>query len=213
MKSKQEIVSEQVSGRILDVGYAQEPNSHLKGEIHGIDIIKNEKAGYFDTHTVDLNTDLFPYPPNFFDSVVIGCTLAHIANPLKVLGEINRVLKDGGRLVVTSPNPHYYWEVVLNVFYHFFKNRVAQAKKEEHFYSFSRFDMRTILERSGFKVIDEKGYLFALVKTSLRFNPIRHPGIAYEIIYIANKIGSMKNYTTTKKGNVGEGIIKVETKY
>ena len=212
MKTKQEIISEFVHGITLDVGYAQAPNPFLK-DVYGIDIVENKNANYKETHTVDLNAQPFPFTDKMFDTVLIGCTLAHVANPLSVLIEANRVLKPKGRLVVTSPNPHYYWEVVLNVFYNFFKNRVSGAKKEEHFYSFSRFDMRTICDRAGFDIETERGYLFALVKTKIRFNPINYPGIAYEIVYVCNKVREPEHYTMTQTSNSSGKMRKIQTNY
>lgn len=212
MKTKQEIIAEFAQGIVLDVGYAQEPNPFLTNA-YGIDIVDNKDAGYKETHIVDLNTDLFPFQDGFFDTVLIGCTLAHVANPLRVLMEANRVLKPHGRLVITSPNPHYYWEIVLNVFYPFFKDRVAKSKTEEHFYSFSRFDMRTICERAGFNVEAERGYLFALVKTPFRFNPITHPGLAYEIVYVCEKVHEPGLYTTTQVSNKGGETRRVATTF
>jgi len=168
---------------------------------------------YKETRVVDLNIDPIPYPDGFFGTVTMGCTLAHVANPIRLLCEINRVLAPGGALVVTSPNPHYYWEAAINVFYHYFKNRVVKSKREEHFFSFSRFEMRVIQERAGFEVVRELGYLFALVKTPLRFNPLRHPGIAYEIVYISKKVGEPKSYTITEPSNRGGGIERVPTEF
>ncbi len=212
MKTKQKIISEYAKGKTLDVGYAQEPNIYLTG-LYGIDIVERKDSHYKETKIVDLNTDIFPFENRMFDTVIIGCTLAHVANPVAILIEANRVLRLDGTLIITSPNPHYYWEVVLNVFYGFFKNRVSSAKTEEHFFSFSRFDMFTICKRTGFKIEKELGYLFALIKTNIRFNPINHPGIAYEIIYICKKIKEPEHYTTTQTSNSGGGTRKIHTQY
>jgi SAM-dependent methyltransferase len=126
----------------------------------------------------------------------MGCTLAHVANPLRVLAEINRVLKPDGILSVSSPNPNYYWENVLNIFYHHFKDRVTKAKHDEHFFEFSRYTMRTSAARSGFQVIREIGCSFVLVKLGWNFNPEKYPGLSYEIIYVMKKVGQPKNYAT-----------------
>ena len=212
MQTKQELIAPFASGKILDIGWAQEPNYHLKGEVYGVDIVGGEKpSNYKEVRVADLNVAPLPYADGYFDTVTMGCVLAHVASPLKVLVEINRVLKPGGTLVLTSPNPQYYWEVAMNTFYHFFKNRVSQSKKEEHFCSFSRFDMRTIQGRAGFAVQKELGYMFALVKTPFRFNPIKHPGMAYEIVYISRRVGKPELYTITEASNKGGGITRVPT--
>jgi SAM-dependent methyltransferase len=121
MKSKLEIIAEEALSwkpkTIVDIGYAQEPNTFFKDvTVYGIDIIE-APAPYEKTFTLDLNTDTLPFSDGEVDMVVMGCTLAHVAHPLKVLAEVNRILKDKGVLIVSSPNPNYYWETVLNVFY------------------------------------------------------------------------------------------------
>jgi len=48
----------------------------------------------------------FPLSSKKFDLVVCSSTIEHVCNPLGLLKEINRVLDDGGRLVLTFP-PFY----------------------------------------------------------------------------------------------------------
>lgn len=181
------------------------PPSSVK--VYGVDLVEVE-APYEKTFVADLNTDPLPFKDGEIDAVAMGCTLAHVANPLKVLGEVNRILKPEGVLVVSSPNPNYYWENVLNIFYHRFKNRVSAAKHIEHFFEFSRYNMRTIGERAGFSLVNEIGVAFYLVKTPIKFNPVRHPGMAYEIIYTLKKVGTPESYATFEDD---KGIHKVGT--
>ncbi len=202
MKTKNELIAEALAktgkaGRIADIGFAQNPNLYLTGEIHGIDLVSAPvPRGYTTTHVVDLNTDSLPFSDQSMDAVTMGCTLAHVANPLRVLAEVNRVLKEGGVCIVSSPNPNYYLETAFNVFYRFFKNKVSKAKHVEHFFEFSRYNMRTIAERAGFQVTDEVGCTFAVVKTAIKFHPLTVPGLAYEIIYVLTKVGNPEGYAT-----------------
>lgn len=194
---------------ILDVGYAQNPNPKLRGLVYGVDIVRVPVPdNYASTYTVDLNTTRIPMGDGSTDAVTMGCTLAHVANPLKVLGEINRVLKPGGVLIVSSPNPNYYWESVLNIFYHHFKHRVVKAKHYEHFFEFSRYNMRTSADRSGFEVVKEIGCTFALVKTPFVFDVQRFPGLAYEIVYVLEKMREPESYATFESA---KGIEKIPT--
>jgi SAM-dependent methyltransferase len=215
MKSKIDLLTDEAlkypSKKILDIGYAQTPNSALGkngAEVYGIDIVSAPAENYKETYVCDLNTTKLPFKDGEIDLVAMGCTLAHVANPLKVLAEVNRILKPEGILIISSPNPNYYWETVLNVFYNTFKNRVSEAKHIEHFFEFSRYNMRTIGERSGFTLVNEVGYLFWLVKTKIRFNPISRPGMAYEIIYTFKKSGVPESYATFEDER---GIHKVNT--
>jgi SAM-dependent methyltransferase len=53
----------------------------------------------------DAERDPFPYPNNHFDLVVAGEILEHmIYDPMHLLTESNRVLAEGGRILVTTPN-------------------------------------------------------------------------------------------------------------
>jgi SAM-dependent methyltransferase len=64
---------------------------------------------------VDLNGPL-PYPDGFFDLIVSLEGLEHLESPARCLGEFARVLRPGGRLVVTTPNVNNLqsrWEYLL----------------------------------------------------------------------------------------------------
>lgn len=215
MKTKPELIADEVlkynPKTIVDVGYAQLPNTNFKdATVYGVDLVE-APAPYEKTYVVDLNVDRLPFADESIDAVAMGCTLAHVANPLRVLSEINRILPKDGILVVSSPNPNYYWETILNVFYNHFKSRVTKAKHYEHFFEFSRYNMRTIAERSGFEVVHETGCTFQLVKTDLKFNPVNHPGFAYEIVYTLQKRGELESFATFE--SKARGIEKIPTKF
>ncbi len=219
MKTKQCLIAEALRinsnkvGKNLDVGFAQNPNMYLEGDVYGIDIVSVPIPhptifNYKETKICDLNSDKIPYPDSFFDSVTMGCVLAHVSSPIRVLKEINRVLKPGGVLVFSSPNPHYYWEVILNIFFIFFKNRVSKGKLVEHFFEFSRYNARAICNIMGFEIIKEYGCSFSFIKLKIKFNPWYIPSIAYEIIYVAKKNSNPKEYTTTYDKEVGIKQVK-----
>jgi len=218
MKGKSQLLAERLytvqpdTNRVLDVGYAQNPSSFLKGEVHGIDLFAEEHPhNYAEVKRVDLNDGHIPYEDSFFDAATMGCVLAHVANPLQLLLELHRVIRPGGVLVFSSPNPQYYWEVVLNVFYHTFKKRVSQAKHLEHFTSFSRYNVRTLADRVGFTLEEEVGMSFRLVKTAFAFHPLKHPGMGYEIIYVLRKTGTPQLFTTYEDKE--RGIVKLDTHF
>jgi ubiquinone/menaquinone biosynthesis C-methylase UbiE len=48
--------------------------------------------------------DEVPYPDGYFDGVVLLDVLEHVQDERAVVGEIERVLRPGGRLIVSVPN-------------------------------------------------------------------------------------------------------------
>jgi SAM-dependent methyltransferase len=58
---------------------------------------------YKETHDFECYLEAIPRPDNHYDAVILTQVLEHVPNPEKVLGEIRRVLKPGGKLLLTVP--------------------------------------------------------------------------------------------------------------
>lgn len=52
----------------------------------------------------DVSAEILPYPDYRFSLVVMSEVLEHLPDPDYALGEIHRVLKPGGNLILTTPN-------------------------------------------------------------------------------------------------------------
>jgi len=201
MTLRDEIIAEEAQARhparVLDIAYAHGPNwslANIGAEVSSIDPI-GRPTPYTDVRRCDVNSETLPFGDGEIDIVTMGCVLAHLSKPLKFLKEVHRVLAPGGTLILMSPNPNYYWENILNIFYNHFKGRVSKSKHVEHFYEFTRYTMRTLLERSGFTLEKEIGATFAIMKTNIRLDVSKYPGLAYEIIYVARKTGTPEPFT------------------
>lgn len=58
-----------------------------------------------DLDLFDAEKDRFPYEDEYFSTVLCGELIEHLtADPMHMLAEINRILKPGGYLVLTTPN-------------------------------------------------------------------------------------------------------------
>lgn len=84
-------------------------------DIFGCDIDNNviNKAKtlniYKEVRNCDVR-DLSPYSDESFDTVISNCALEHVDGIDKALGEVSRVLKKGGHLIMTVPSENLnYW--------------------------------------------------------------------------------------------------------
>ena len=197
-----------VNGKVLDIGYAEFPN-HTSKNLYGIDIAPRppvDLPNYVETKQTDLNTQPVPYPDGFFDTVIAGDVIEHVANPMFLLCESNRVLQLGGTLIVSTPNPYYYWEFMQNLLV---KYQWMKARQLGHFTTFTRINMRNILERTGFTLEKELGNFFTLIILKWVFHLVRFPFLTYQITYVAKKTGIPEHYVLSKPA--GMPLQKMQT--
>ncbi|MCH7979665.1 MAG: methyltransferase domain-containing protein [Acidobacteria bacterium] len=64
-----------------------------------------DESHIFPVDNFDVEQAPWPYPDASFDVVLLCELLEHLStDPMRVMGEINRVLKKGGRLLLSTPN-------------------------------------------------------------------------------------------------------------
>jgi len=83
-----------------------------------------------------------PFPAGSFDGAVLIEVIEHLADPDSYLEAIRRLLRPGGRLLLTTPNAHGSASRVLGHRWH--------AIGEEHLNYFGRRSLSRLLERHGF---------------------------------------------------------------
>lgn len=132
-------LSSQISGRVLDIGCGQKPYQKLFNcrEYVGIEIDTpenrlNKKADVF------YKNGRIPFEDGTFDSVVISQVFEHVFDPKQMLSEIFRLLKPGGRLLMTVP---FVWD---------------EHEQPFDFARYSSFGLAHLLNAQGFKIISSK---------------------------------------------------------
>lgn len=85
-----------------------------------------------------------PFPDGSYDFVFCIEVLEHVPNPFGTLGEIHRVLKPGGVLILSVPNPYHVKEVIWNLF------RISD--RQGHLYGWTRQTMARLGEMCGFRL-------------------------------------------------------------
>jgi SAM-dependent methyltransferase len=104
--------------KVLDVGWASVPNSFLYNKIViGLDLTsRDHPANYTKCLIGDVLCLPEPFGSNAFDALVAGEILEHLEAPMDFLRRCHSVLVPGGRLVLSTPNPHYPIEQLLTIF-------------------------------------------------------------------------------------------------
>ncbi|MCQ3943049.1 MAG: hypothetical protein DPW22_07520 [Alphaproteobacteria bacterium] len=100
---------------VLDVGCGTGLNAEIiRGKGHtvvGVDVspvaIAQFVANGFEGHVCDV-TDGLPFPDGRFDLVYASEVIEHVNDTAAFLGELARVIKPGGRLLLSTPNSAFW---------------------------------------------------------------------------------------------------------
>lgn len=109
-----------------------------------------EVPAYF----VDLETMPLPAEDGTFDVVLCCEVLEHMdVDPMYMLAEINRVLKVGGRLILTTPNitsSRALWKMLRGIEPYFFMQYHKDGSPYRHNYEYSPNGLASLLKAAGF---------------------------------------------------------------
>jgi ubiquinone/menaquinone biosynthesis C-methylase UbiE len=133
--------------KLLDAGAGEQQYkkycSHLKyvsqdfAEYTGVGDNLGLQTGKWDTSNLDIISDInsIPVPDSSFDVVLCTEVFEHISEPIRTISEFSRILKPGGKLILTLPvcslthfAPYYYYN------------------------GFSRYFLQKFLEESSFLI-------------------------------------------------------------
>ncbi len=155
-----------LSGNLLDVGCGTMPYRQLFGveRYTGLDIDceycrKLNFADYF------YNGIDFPFSSEEFDSILCNQVLEHVFNPTVFLQEVHRVLKPGGKLLLTMP---FVWD---------------EHEQPYDYGRYTSFGLNSLLEDAGFRILRHEklvagaGVLFQLTNAYLYKITLKMPRV------------------------------------
>jgi ubiquinone/menaquinone biosynthesis C-methylase UbiE len=90
-----------------------------------------------------------PWPDRIFDAATVTATIHHFPHPERVVCEISRVLKPGGRLIIAEPCFFFPIRPLQNLLL-----RVYPLNGDLHF--FSPPGLRKLIERCGFRTLAQR---------------------------------------------------------
>lgn len=128
-----------LTGRVLDVGCGQKPYRALvpASDYVGVDI-ESEVTRRLGAADVYYDGRKLPFDDSAFDGVLCSQVLEHVFTPGDFLGEIRRVLRPGGVLVLATP---FAWD---------------EHEQPHDFGRYSSFGLKALLERHGFEVVAQR---------------------------------------------------------
>jgi SAM-dependent methyltransferase len=131
-----ESLSHLIQGRVLDVGCGSKPYRQLFqcSEYVGLEI---DTAANRLTKRADYFYDglIFPFEDAQFDTIIASQVLEHVFNPTVFLGELNRVLRPEGGVMLTVP---FAWD---------------EHEQPFDYARYTSFGLKHLLEQNGFDLI------------------------------------------------------------
>lgn len=87
---------------VLDAGAGRRPYKYI---FDGTNYESTDMPGgfYSQPHDFECTLDSIPRPDSYYDVVLLTQVLEHVPNPSSVLDEVQRILKPGGKLLLSVP--------------------------------------------------------------------------------------------------------------
>ncbi len=179
-------------GCLLDIGcgtgwfdFRLRDKFAFTGEIAGIDVSPHNvklmireirRRGENRILSFASNAEKIPFADGTFDIVVMTEVLEHVADPASVVKEVSRLLKPGGRFIITTPSGPVcaFWDAVFLLPKHvkrIFVPPRGDPSQMPYDKPLSWREIRGLLESAGFAVSDYHKAIFLPHESYLQFFP------------------------------------------
>lgn len=135
-----------VTGKLMDLACGDNRLVRKYGSGTGVDI-----TNYTNVDVLCNDFSNLPFADNTFDTVTILAALNYFENPKAVLGEIGRILKPDGTLLVTFLNQK------VSEIWHSIKERHTTPRP-----AFSEAELTACLQAADMRVVDKKMFMLGV---------------------------------------------------
>lgn len=131
-------ISPRIKGKVLDVGCGTKPYRDLidAAVYHGLEYSDSASGVEYKSQDFLYDGHKFPFNEAAYDCVICNEVLEHVFNADEFLSEINRCIKNSGKLLLTVP---FVWD---------------EHEQPGDFARYTSFGIRHLLEKHGFQVIE-----------------------------------------------------------
>ncbi len=125
-------------GSLLDFGCGSKPYESLFKVEKYIGLDTNQSGHSHKNEKIDVLYDgkKIPFDDNHFDYIFSSEVLEHVFNIDEIISELNRVLKNDGKILITLP---FVW---------------GEHEQPYDYARYTSFGLKNILENNGFEIID-----------------------------------------------------------
>ncbi|NDC77356.1 MAG: SAM-dependent methyltransferase [Chitinophagia bacterium] len=129
-----------LKGRVMDFGCGLKPYRPLFDVEEYVGVDYRGEGETYEQSVVDVFYDgrTLPFPDDSFDGIFTSEVFEHVFNLPEIVTELHRVLKPGGRLLVTCPFAFGEHEVPTD------------------YARYTSFAMRHMLESAGFRILEQR---------------------------------------------------------
>lgn len=144
-----------VKGRLLDIGCGRNRLVKRYGNGTGVDVYDWGGGALIVKDTAEL-----PFEGASFDTVTIIAALNHIPNRVNVLREARRVLRPGGKLIITMINPLISY--IGHKYLWWYSEEKERGMEEGEVYGFWNKDVIVMVKEAGFELALHRRFVYGL---------------------------------------------------
>jgi ubiquinone/menaquinone biosynthesis C-methylase UbiE len=140
-------------GRMLSLLRESFPSARCVGLEYAEDLVAFGKNSFPSLHFTRGDAVKLPFKDRSIDAATAAAVIEHVAEPELMILECRRVLKPGGLLALTTPDPH--WEKIATM--------VGHLKDDKHLRMFKLRELSDLLRDNRFEILIAEKFMLSPV--------------------------------------------------
>lgn len=145
--------------RMLDMIHKKYPDVHCVGVEYNQELVDFGKANFPKLDIRQGDVQSLDFPDNSFDVAIATAVIEHLPNPGKAMREAKRVLRSGGIIVLTAPDP--FWEYLAT--------KVGHLKDGQHNKVMNISQLSNLIKQNRFVVLKSQKFMLSPVGMPFEF--------------------------------------------